>query len=157
MVSLTSTRPGTDVVAMTSAALAAASIAIREESSQVCLRQTDSAAAKGFSTYITHRLFKHCDTLCNGSLASSISSTQKLRSKIWRRSLTSSCATTAAEAVTYVTYPALQTSDVYLARSIALYRLALRWPKQTYNRFVETSSLYPSASMYDDMAYAAAW
>lgn len=83
VVSLTSTRPGTDVVAMTSAALAAASIAIREESSQ--------------------------------------------------------------------------TSDVYLARSIALYRLALSWPKQTYNRFVETSSLYPSASMYDDMAYAAAW
>lgn len=35
VVSLTSTRPGTDVVAMTAAALAAASIAIKEESSQV--------------------------------------------------------------------------------------------------------------------------
>jgi hypothetical protein len=33
--SLTSTRPGTDVVAMTAAALAAASVAIKEESSQV--------------------------------------------------------------------------------------------------------------------------
>jgi hypothetical protein len=81
--SLTSARPGTDVVAMTSAALAAAAVAIREESSQ--------------------------------------------------------------------------TADLYLAKSIALYRLAMRWPKQTYNRFVETSSLYPSASIYDDMAYAAAW
>ena len=35
VVSLTSTRPGTDVVAMTAAALAAASVAIKEESSQV--------------------------------------------------------------------------------------------------------------------------
>ena len=50
-----------------------------------------------------------------------------------------------------------QASDVYLSRSIALYRLALKWPKQAYNKYVETSSLYPSASFYDDLAYAAAW
>lgn len=51
----------------------------------------------------------------------------------------------------------LQTADVYLSRSIALYRLAARWPKQPYNRWVETSVTYPSASIYDDLAYAAAW
>lgn len=54
-------------------------------------------------------------------------------------------------------FPAVQTADIYLTRSISLYRVATRWPKQTYNRFVETSSTYPSASIYDDMAYAAAW
>ena len=50
-----------------------------------------------------------------------------------------------------------QSADIYLSKSIALYRLAARWPKQAYNRFVETSSIYPSASIYDDLAYAAAW
>jgi hypothetical protein len=42
-------------------------------------------------------------------------------------------------------------------RALALYRLAQRWPKALYGRWVETASLYPSASLWDDLAYAAAW
>jgi hypothetical protein len=80
---LSSTRPGTDVMAMSAAALAAAAVAIQDESMEV--------------------------------------------------------------------------ADMYLGEAMALYQLALQWPKGYYARFVESGKRYPSVSMYDDLAYAAAW
>jgi endoglucanase len=79
---LSAARPGTDVMAMTAAALAAASVAIASESAQV--------------------------------------------------------------------------ADVYLAKARSLYGLAQDW-RGLYAKYVESGALYPSVSMYDDLAYAAVW
>jgi len=69
VVSLTSTRPGTDVVAMTSAALAAASIAIREESSQVILESkvNNKLLTTGQHDHPMH--YCHCCTSASTSTA----------------------------------------------------------------------------------------
>lgn len=51
-----------------------------------------------------------------------------------------------------------QVAGVYLSRAVALYALAKSWPKGTYGRFIESGAkVHPSASFYDDLAYAAAW
>lgn len=80
---LSSARPGTDVMAMSAAALAAAAVAIQDESMEV--------------------------------------------------------------------------ADMYLAEAMGIYKLALQWPKGYYANYVESGKRYPSVSMYDDLAYAAAW
>jgi endoglucanase len=49
-----------------------------------------------------------------------------------------------------------QSSVLYLNRAELLYRIATR-NRGLYNRFVPTSSVYPSSTFYDDLAWAAAW
>lgn len=128
---LTATRPGTDVLAMTAAALASAAVALRDESSQVC-NQGDGI---NLSTMLVPRTNAGWSANACWPLAFPLPLLALLLSAP----------------------DAHQASGVYLARAQALYKLAQRWPKTTYSRSVESSGLYPSTSVYDDLAFAAVW
>jgi hypothetical protein len=51
----------------------------------------------------------------------------------------------------------MEVADMYLTEAVSIYKLALQWPKGYYAKFVESGKRYPSVSLYDDLAYAAAW
>jgi hypothetical protein len=61
-----------------------------------------------------------------------------------------------ASAAVAIQEESLQVADVYLQKAIALYQLAQRW-RGYYAKYVESGKMYPSVSMYDDLAYAAIW
>lgn len=50
-----------------------------------------------------------------------------------------------------------QVAEMYLQKAITLYQLAQQW-RGYYSKWIPTGqTMYPSVSMYDDLAYAAAW
>eukprot|EP00882_Tetradesmus_deserticola_P021987 GHRQ01023853.1.p1 GENE.GHRQ01023853.1~~GHRQ01023853.1.p1 ORF type:complete len:266 (-),score=107.89 GHRQ01023853.1:84-776(-) len=51
----------------------------------------------------------------------------------------------------------MEVASMYLNKAVGIYKLALQWPKGNYAKYVESGKRYPSVSMYDDLAYAAAW
>jgi endoglucanase len=50
----------------------------------------------------------------------------------------------------------LQVAQKYLQKAQLLYTYAQRW-RGFYAKFIDSGKLYPSVSMYDDLAYAAVW
>lgn len=61
-----------------------------------------------------------------------------------------------AAAAVAIQEESLQVADVYLQKAFTLYQLAQRW-RGYYAKYVESGKIYPSVSMYDDLAYAAIW
>lgn len=61
-----------------------------------------------------------------------------------------------ASAAVAIQDESLQVADVYLQKALTLYQLAQRW-RGYYAKYVESGKIYPSVSMYDDLAYAAIW